>query len=150
MLAPRPSTGAGAPDAPGPVVPGAVGAVLGLPVGAGAALVTWALGGAPIAGIVLAAVAAATLAAVTTPIGAIGAAALCWACVDGFVLNRFGTLGDSRADLLALGIIAASAVAAYTAGALLRHLRAERFTRDYAAHDVPVPLPHARSAARQH
>jgi hypothetical protein len=149
VLAPRPSTGAGAPDAPGPIVPGGVGAVLGLPAGAVAALVAWAFGGAPVAGVVLAAAAAATLAAVTTPLGALGAAALCWACADGFVLHRFGTLGDGRADLLALAAVAAAAAVAYLVGATVRHVRAARLARGYAARDIPVPLPRVGTVIRQ-
>ncbi|OLT12496.1 hypothetical protein BJF78_24475 [Pseudonocardia sp. CNS-139] len=128
-------------------LPGPLGGTLGLPAGAVAAMAAWASGGSPVAGAVLAAVAAAALAAVTTPVGALGAAALCWACADGFVVNRFGTLGGGARDLWLLAVVAAAAAAAWTAGALVRRLvgrpiRRPRLPRDYAGGILPVPPRH--------
>jgi hypothetical protein len=117
--APRPTSAAHGR----PAIPGPVGATLGLPAGAVATIVAWAFGGAPGTGIVLAAVAAAALAAATSAPGALGAAAQCWACADGFVLNRFGTLGDGHADLVALVAVLTAATAAHVLAVLVRRVR---------------------------
>ncbi len=124
MLAPAPSSFRNAENPF--VVPGPVGAVLGLPAGAVAALVAWAFGGSPVAGAVFAAAAAATIAALSTAAGALGAAALCWACADGFVLNRFGVLGGGRTDLVALAVVAGAATLAFAAATVLRGRRQGR------------------------
>jgi hypothetical protein len=127
VLAPRPAAGDATPS--GPVLSGAVGGALGLPAGVVAAFAAWAFDGNPTTGIVLAAVAAMALAALTTTTGAVVAGALSWACYDGFVLHRFGTLEGGRADLVALGVVVAAAVAAQLVGAVVRHAGRERRPR---------------------
>jgi hypothetical protein len=119
VLAPRPAAGDATPARP--VLSGAVGGVLGLPAGAVAAFAAWAFDGNPTTGIVLAAVGAMALAALTTTTGAVVAGALSWACYDGFVLHRFGTLEGGRADVVALGVVVVAAVAARLVGAVVRH-----------------------------
>lgn len=122
MFAPRPTDGTVVPARP--LLPGAVGGVLGLPAGAVAAMAAWAFGGSPTTGLVLATAAAVTLGAIATTPGAVLAAALCWACYDGFVLHSLGTLEGGRADLVALAVVVGAAVAAQLVGALTRHARA--------------------------
>jgi hypothetical protein len=112
-----------------PVLSGAVGGALGLPAGAVAAIAAWAFDGNPTTGIVLAAVAAMALAALTTTTGAVVTGALSWACYDGFVLHRLGTLEAGRADLVALGVVVVAAVAAQLVGAVVRHAGRERRPR---------------------
>jgi K+-sensing histidine kinase KdpD len=125
-------------------MPGAVGGVLGLPAGAIAAIAAWAFAGDHTTGLVFAAGAAVILASMTTTVGAVVTASLCWACFDGFVLHRFGTLDGGRDDLVALGIVVAAALAARAIAAVVRHIRTPEGQRDYAA---PV-LPEARSRVR--
>jgi K+-sensing histidine kinase KdpD len=153
--APRPAAGDATPARP--VLSGAVGGVLGLPAGAGAAIAAWAFGGDPTIGIVLAAGAAIALATLTTTVGAVIAGALCWACYDGFVLHRFGTLDGGRADLVALGVVVVAAVAARVVAAAVRHARTTaavrhaRTTRGrhyYAACELPDVQRRTRSVAR--
>jgi hypothetical protein len=124
VLAPRSTAGDATPARP--VLSGAVGGVLGLPAGAVAAIAAWAFDGNPTTGIVLAAVAAMALAALTTTTGAVVSGALSWACYDGFVLHRFGTLEGGRADLVALGVVVVAVVAAQLVGAVVRHAGRER------------------------
>lgn len=113
MFAPRPV------DDPTPPLPGPVGAATGLPCGVAAVAVTWALGGDPAIGLALAVVAAVLIGARTTVPGAVVGAALCWACYDGFVVNRFAVLGGSRGELAALASLAAVAVGASAVRALI-------------------------------
>jgi hypothetical protein len=122
VLAPRPTDGTVVPARP--LLPGAVGGVLGLPAGAVAAMAAWALGGSPTTGLVLATAAAATLGAIATTPGAVVAATLCWACYDGFVLHTLGTLEGGRADLVALAVVVVAALAAQLVGAVTRHAQA--------------------------
>lgn len=113
MFAPRPADPIRPRRLPGPV-----GAVLGLPAGVAAAVLTWLLGGSPTLGLVLTAAAAAWLGSRTTPLAALVAAALSWASYDGFVLHRFGVLEAGSPDLVALVIVAAAALGACTIGAV--------------------------------
>ena len=100
-------------------LPGPAGAALGLPAGAVASLVTWTFGGDPTTGLVLATLAAVAIGASTSWTGTVVAALQCWACLDGFVLHRFGSLHAGAADLLALGVVAGVALAAHLVTALL-------------------------------
>lgn len=92
-----------------------MGAALGLPVGVAAALATWLLGGDHTVGLVLATAAAAWVASQTTVAAALVATLQCWACFDGFVLHRLGSLESGPADVAALALIAAAALATRTA-----------------------------------
>ncbi|MDT7710568.1 MAG: hypothetical protein QOG20_6175 [Pseudonocardiales bacterium] len=101
------------PTAPSARIPGPLGAVLGLPVGAATALGAWPFGGGPVVGLVLIIAAALWLGSATTAVGGVIAAVQMWGCYDGFVLHRLGTLHDGRADLLALGMAAGAALVAH-------------------------------------
>lgn len=103
-------------------VPGPLGAGLGLPVGLAAVFLTWSVGGNPTAGLVLASIAAAAVAAVTTIPGGTVAGGLCWACYDGFVVNRLGTLTVGQAELVAFAIVVTTALVTGIAANLLRKL----------------------------
>jgi hypothetical protein len=127
---------------------GAVGGVLGLPAGAVAAIAAWAFGGDHTTGLVFAAAAAVILASMTTTVGAAVTASLSWACYDGFVLHRFGTLDGGRADLTALGIVAGAALTARAVAAVVRHVRTAEGRRDYAAPVPPEARPRIRSMTR--
>jgi K+-sensing histidine kinase KdpD len=135
-----------------PSLSGAVGGVLGLPAGAVAALTAWAFAGDHTTGLVFAALAAITLAALTTTIGAAVAACLCWACFDGFVLHRFGTLEASRNDLLALGVVLGAALAVRGVAAAVRYAgtsgRTTEAPRGYAASVLPEAPARIRSLTR--
>jgi hypothetical protein len=89
------------------------------------ALLAWLAGAAvhPLAGLVLFAGAAAGLAAVSSGLGAVGAALLMWAGDDGFVIHRFGVLSLDDPSVRALAVIGSAAVAAYGAAGLARRLR---------------------------
>lgn len=117
-----------------------VGAALGLPAGAVAALVTCGLGGALGLGVALAAVVAAAISAVTTGPGALLGAAQCWACIDGFVVNRFGVLRADRTDLIALAVVLTAAVAAVLLAAIWRRMRAPVPGPAHAL--LPIDVPH--------
>jgi hypothetical protein len=112
-----------------------VGAALGLPAGAVAALVTCGLGGALGLGIALAAAIAAAISTVTTGPGALLSAAQCWACIDGFIVNRFGELRADRTDLIALAVVLTAAVAAALLTAIWRRVTAP------VPGPAPTPLP---------
>ncbi|WP_433558555.1 hypothetical protein ACQPWY_08575 [Pseudonocardia xinjiangensis] len=155
MLAPRPTHGTAVPTPP--VLPGAVGGVLGLPAGAVAVMVTWVYGGSPTTGLVLATAAAVTLGAMATTPGAIVAAVLSWACYDGFVVHSLGTIEAGRADLVALAVVVVAALAAHLVGVVTRHrdqrtsqqhARATRRRRHYAADELPDVQRRTRSTAR--
>jgi hypothetical protein len=122
-----------------------MGGALGLPAGAAAALVAWTFGGGATTGLVLAALAAAWLGALTTPPGAVVAAAQCWACFDGFVVHRFGSLGGGRADLLALAVVAGAGLAVAAAATVVRRHRVGSATRGYPAVRIPAVLPRVGS-----
>ncbi|MCH6170496.1 hypothetical protein [Pseudonocardia alaniniphila] len=143
MLAPRPTTGDTAPAQP--LMSGPVGGVLGLPAGAVAAIAAWAFAGDHTMGLVFAAAAAVTLAAMTTTVGAVVTASLSWACYDGFVLHRFGTLEGGRGDLIALGIVVGAALTARAAAAVVQHIRTTESRRDYPADVPPEARPRIRS-----
>ena len=127
---------------------GAVGGVLGLPAGAVAAITAWAFAGDHTTGLVFAAAAAVILAAMTTTVGAVVTASLSWACYDGFVLHRFGTLESGRGDLIALGIVVGAALAARTVAAVVRHVRTAEIRRDYPADMPSEARPRIRSMTR--
>lgn len=78
--------------------------------GVAVAVVTSALGGDPGIGLALAVVTSVLIGARTTVPGAVVTAALCWACFDGFAVNRLAVLGASRGELTALGGLAAAAL----------------------------------------
>ena len=143
MLAPRPP--APRRDPAPPAVPGAVGAVLGLPLGAVAALGAWVFGGGAATGLTLALAAAVWLGTATSVLGGVVAAAQTWACYDGFVLHRFGTLQGGRADLVALGVIAAAALVTGGVIRAVRHTRTSVALRGYPA----VRFPDAVRATSQ-
>jgi hypothetical protein len=120
-------------------------------------MVAWGFGGSPTTGLVLATAAAVTLGAMTIAPGAVVAAVLCWACYDGFVLHSLGTLEGGHADLVALAVVVAAALAAQLVGAVTRHrdqresqqhARATGRRRYYAAHELPDVQRHTRSTAR--
>ena len=119
-----------------------VGAALGLPAGAVTALVTCGLGGALGLGIALAAVVAAAISMVTTGPGALLGAAQCWACIDGFVVNRFGELRADRTDLIALAVVLTTAVAAALLVAIWRRMTAP--VPGLADAPLPIDVPHTR------
>jgi hypothetical protein len=127
---------------------GAVGGVLGLPAGAVAAIAAWAFAGDHTIGLAFAAAVAVILAAMTTTVGAVVTASLSWACYDGFVLHRFGTLDSGRVDLSALGIVVGTALAARAVAAVVRHVRTAEGRRDYAAPVHPEARPRIRSMIR--
>jgi hypothetical protein len=127
---------------------GPVGGVLGLPAGAVAAIAAWVFAGDHTTGLVLAAAAAVILAAMTTTVGAVVTASLTWACYDGFVLHRFGTLEGGRGDLIALGIVVGAALAARGAAAVVRHVRTTESRRDYPSTVLPEAQPRIRSTTR--
>lgn len=157
VLAPRPA-------APGAPVPASLGIALGLPAGAVAALmaavvphgatvgVAFRLGAGAIAagssggvagsgallGIVLVALVAGVLGAVTEPLPALGAAAQVWACWDGFVRHGLGMLAFGPGDLTVLGVVAAAALA--TAGVAALHRQRGVGVRGYAAGQLPAFL----------
>jgi K+-sensing histidine kinase KdpD len=127
---------------------GAVGGVLGLPAGAVAAIAAWAFAGDPTTGLVFAAGAAVLLAAMTTTVGAVVTASLSWACYDGFVLHRFGTLEGGRGDLIALGIVLGAALAARAVTGVIRQVRTAESRRDYPANVPPEVRLRIRSMTR--
>jgi hypothetical protein len=120
-----------------------VGAALGLPAGAVTALVTCGLGGALGLGIALAAVVAAAISMVTTGPGALLGAAQCWACIDGFVVNRFGELRADRTDLVALAVVVTAAVTTTLLAAIWRRMRAPVLDPAHAL--LPIDVPHTHS-----
>lgn len=95
-----------------------VGVALGLPAGVAAVLATWLLGGEPSIGLLLVTVAAVAVGARTAPTTAITAAAVCWACYDGFVVHREGVLG---VDTTSLSMVVGGALVAAVARALVLH-----------------------------
>ncbi len=143
---PRPPVSGGAPRLP--AVSGPSGAALGLPAGAAGALLTWTLGGDPTIGLVLAAATAVWLAALTTPLGALVAAAQCWACFDGFVVHRLGTLEGGPVDIVAFGIVACAAVAAQAVRAMATRGRTSTRLRSYPHLRFPGPLSSAGTVAQ--
>ena len=127
---------------------GPVGGVLGLPAGAVAAIAAWAFAGDHTTGLVFAAAAAVILAAMTTTVGAVVTASLSWACYDGFVLHRFGTLDIGHGDLIALGIVVGAALAARAGAAIGRHARTAESRHDYPANMPSEARPRIRSMTR--
>ncbi len=131
VLAPQPVTVARPP------VPAGVGGALGLPAGAAAALLADVVGTGPTGGLVLAAAVAAVLGAVTSPRGALVAAAQVWACWDGFVLHRLGTLQADGADLAGIAAVAGVALVASVLVAV-RARRAARPRRYAPVRGIPI------------
>lgn len=96
--------------AAGPPLACPLGAVAGLVAGVVVAAATWLLaGGSPAVAAALTLVAVMAVGALTSPLGAVVAAACCWGVVDGFVLNSFGELGAGPDDLGLLAVAAAAA-----------------------------------------
>jgi hypothetical protein len=105
-----------------PPVPGGIGSVLGLLVGTVATLLGAAVGarGHPVLGLVLLGGAALTVAALTSPAGALAGGAQCWALWDGFLVNRFGELTLTHSTALALLVLALAASVTAAAASWLR------------------------------
>ncbi|MDN5918022.1 MAG: hypothetical protein L0I76_23495 [Pseudonocardia sp.] len=110
-----------------PLLPRPVAAALGMPAGIAAALLATGLGGGPATGTVCAALAALAIGCRAPVTGAAGAAVLCWAFVDGFVLHRFGELHAGAPDLVALAVVLAAGLSgSLTAGAVRATARRRR------------------------
>jgi hypothetical protein len=115
------------------------GVALGLVAGLAATLLAWVFGAGtePVVGLLAATSAAAAVAWWTAVPDGLAAAAVCWACYDGFVVHRFGELGFGGDDIAALLIMLGVAVLSWL---LATHLRARHHPR------AQVPLSPARSA----
>jgi hypothetical protein len=77
-----------------------------------------------VGGLVLGALAAGAIGALSTTVGAVAAAAVCWAAYDGFALNRLGELHAAAADLHAAGYVVGAALVCRAPAAALRAVRA--------------------------
>jgi hypothetical protein len=131
MLVPRP--GGRWPDRlppglPLPCLPAGVGFALGFAASVITTMLARLLGAAsdPNVGLVLLAVTAATVGALTTPIAALGSAAQCWACYTGFLLNRLGVLTfDHRSLPAACALLASGVIPSVLASAARGQARSE-------------------------
>lgn len=115
------------------------GFLAGLIAATAAPLLAWTLDARTVAvgGLVLAALAAVLIAALSTTAAAIDTAAVCWAAYDGFALNRLGELHLAAADLRALGYIVGAALSFRCLAAALRAVRAAARTST----ELSIPLP---------
>ena len=111
MLVPRPSIsplGHGLPTTwQPPCLPASLGVALGFLAGVVTTIVAAMIGAGhdPAVSLLLLTTAAAMVATLTTPIGALASALQCWAFYTGFLLNRQGVLTFDHASRNALAII---------------------------------------------
>jgi hypothetical protein len=90
-----------------------------------------------VGGLLLGALAAGAIGALSTTTGAAAAAAVCWAADDGFTLNRLGELHAAAADLRAFEYILGVALLCRASAAALRAARA--FVRSGTGDSVALP-----------
>lgn len=125
-----------------------MGSVIGFGAGIVTTLVASALGAreAPGFGLALLAASVVAVAATTTLVGALAAAAQCWAFWDGFLLNNLGRLTADRGGWQGLALLLLCAVAAVAVAVGYRHMctvrapdqaSAERATTETGAQSDP-------------
>jgi hypothetical protein len=119
------------------------GFLAGLVAATAAPLLAWTLDARTVAvgGLVLAALAAGLIAALSTTAAAIDTAGVCWAAYDGFALNRLGELHLAAVDLRALGYIVGAALIFRCLAAGLRAVRAAARTDENPSFALPAELP---------